>query len=70
MQIYSICKKFGFFEYFHGFEPTLKSVGTWNQKSICGKVFKSGLSKFCGRHPLKNFKGTGLLKGELSGRIT
>ena len=23
------------------------------------KVFKSGLSKFCGRQPLKNFKGYG-----------
>ena len=26
------------------------------------KVFKGGLSKFCGRHPLKNLKGYGLLK--------
>lgn len=34
MQIYSTCKKI--FEYFHDFERTLKSVGTWNQKSICG----------------------------------
>ena len=25
------------------------------------KVFKSGLSKFCGRQPLKNFRGYGLL---------
>ena len=25
------------------------------------KVFKSGLSKFCGRQPLKTFKGYGLL---------
>ena len=26
------------------------------------KVFKSGLSKFCGRQTLKNLKGYGLLK--------
>ena len=26
------------------------------------KVFKSGLKKFCGRQPLKNLKGYGLLK--------
>ena len=26
------------------------------------KVFKSGLSKLCGRQPLKNLKGNGLLK--------
>ena len=31
-------------------------------KIIWNKVFKSGLSKFCGRQPLKNFKGYGLLK--------
>ena len=29
---------------------------------IRDKVFKRGLSKFCGRQPLKNFKGYGLLK--------
>ena len=29
--------------------------------NIKGKVFKSGLSKFCGRQALKNFKGYGLL---------
>ena len=29
---------------------------------IWGKVFKSGPSKICGRHPLKNLKGYGLLK--------
>ena len=27
-------------------------------KIIWNKVFKSGLSKFCGRQPLKNFKQT------------
>ena len=32
----------------------------------CGKVFKSRLSKFCGRQPLKQFKGYGLLKQRLS----
>ena len=30
------------------------------------KVFKSGLSKFCGRQPLKNLKGYGLLKQTIS----
>ena len=29
---------------------------------IWGKVFKIGLSKFCGRQPLKNLKGYSLLK--------
>ena len=29
---------------------------------IWDKVFKRGLSKFCGRQPLKNLKGYGLLK--------
>ena len=28
--------------------------------------FKSGLSKFCGRQPLKNLKGYGLLKQTIS----
>ena len=27
-----------------------------------GKIFKSGLSKFDGRQPLKNLKGYGMLK--------
>ena len=31
-------------------------------RQYMGKVFKSGLSKFCGRQPLKNLKGYGLLK--------
>ena len=30
-------------------------------KNIWDKVFKSGLSKFCGRQPLENLKGCGLL---------
>ena len=30
------------------------------------KVFKSGLSKFCERQPLKNLKGHGLLKQTIS----
>ena len=29
---------------------------------ICNKVFKSGLSKFWGRQPLKTFNGYGLLQ--------
>ena len=29
---------------------------------ICGKVLESGLSKFCGRQPLKSLKGYRLLK--------
>ena len=28
---------------------------------IWDKAFKSGLSKFCGRQPLKNSKGCGML---------
>ena len=32
--------------------------------NIREKVFKSGLSKFCGRQPLKHLKGYGLLKQE------
>ena len=31
-------------------------------KNVGDKFFKSGLSKFCGRQPLKNLKGYGLLK--------
>ena len=30
------------------------------------KTFKSGLSKFCGRQPLNNFKGYGLIKRAIS----
>ena len=30
--------------------------------NIWGKVFKSGPSKICGRQPLKNLRGYGLLK--------
>ena len=33
---------------------------------IWDKVFKSGLSKFCGRQHLKKFKGYGLLKQTIS----
>ena len=32
------------------------------KKVIWDKVFKSEPSKFCGRQPLKNLKGCGLLK--------
>ena len=42
-------------------------------KELCnyswGKVFKGGLSKFCGRQPLKNLKGYGLLKQTISTEI-
>ena len=34
--------------------------------TICDKVFKIGLSKFCGRQPLKNLKGYGFLKQTIS----
>ena len=34
-----------------------------------GKVFKSGLSKFCGRQSLKNLKGYGVLKHTISFEI-
>ena len=30
------------------------------------QAFKGGLSKFCGRQPLKNLKGYGLLKQIIS----
>ena len=33
---------------------------------IWDRVFKSGLTKFCGRQPLKNLKGYGLLKQTIS----
>ena len=32
--------------------------------NICDKVFKNGPSKICGRQPLKNLKGYGLLKAD------
>ena len=35
-------------------------------EDIWDKVFKSGLSKFCGRQPLKNLKGYGLLQQTIS----
>ena len=34
--------------------------------SICDKVFKNEPGKICGRQPLKNLKGYGLLKQVLS----
>ena len=34
----------------------------WNLSNIWDNVFKSGLSKFCERQPLKKLKGYGLLK--------
>ena len=33
---------------------------------IWDKVFKNGSSKICGRQPLKNFKGYGLLKQNIT----
>ena len=36
---------------------------------IWNKVFKSGPSKICGRQPLKNLKGYGLLKQTISLQI-
>ena len=44
----------------------LTSVILYFVFDIWDKVFKSGLSKFCGRQPLKNFKGYGLLKEKIS----
>ena len=32
------------------------------EKHILDKVFKNGLSQICGRQPLKNLNGYGLLK--------
>ena len=43
------------------FSSAFTSIG----KIIWDKVFKSALSKFCGRQPLKNFKGYGLLSKNL-----
>ena len=36
------------------------------EKDIRNKVFKSRPSKICGRQPLKNLKGYGLLKQTIS----
>ena len=35
-----------------------------NSNDIWDKVFKNGLSKICGRQPLKNLKGYGLPKAD------
>ena len=37
---------------------------------IWDKVFKSGLSKFCGTQPLKKLKGYGKLKQTISLQIS
>ena len=46
-------------------KPTKEGVRlfsfNFHKIDILDKVFKSGLSKFCGRQPLKNFKRYGLL---------
>ena len=41
-----------------------KTCGIWD------KVFKNGPSNFCGRQPLKNLKGYGLLKQKNDRRTT
>ena len=38
-------------------------------KKMWDKVFKNGPSKICGRQPLKNLKGYGLLKQAISFQI-
>ena len=38
----------------------------WNTGAYLGQIFKSGLIKFCGRQPLRNFKGYGLFKQTIS----
>ena len=45
-------------------EVTINKTFKWfsPQKIICDKVFQSGPSKICGRQPLKDLKGYGLLK--------
>ena len=46
-----------------GLSGILKQVGCLNFSNYAwDKVFKSGRSKICGRKPLKNLKGYGLLK--------
>ena len=42
--------------------PIYQISQSTNILDIWDKVFKSGLSKFCGRQPLKDSKGYGLLK--------
>ena len=42
------------------FQNTPEKMSLYRDKS--DKVFKIALSKFCGRQPLKNLKGYGLLK--------
>ena len=48
---------------------TSRPVRNPSNNSIWDKVFKSGLSKFCGRQPLKNFRGYGLLKQTISSKF-
>ena len=63
---------------FHIFSPSKESLNMKKSifwlPSVAGrilwdKVFKSGLSKFCGRQPLKNLKGYDLLKQTISLQI-
>ena len=48
---------------------SLVNVNLWNcevwiRKNKWDKVFKNGPSKVCGRQPLKNLKGYGLLEAD------
>ena len=45
------------------YNPTVTlTLSLNNHSSIWDKVFKNGLSKICGRQPLKNLNRSGLLK--------
>ena len=57
-------KNEAFVRYETGFEKTLSDI-----PYIWDKVFQSGPSKICGRQPLKNLKGYGLLKWTISLQI-
>ena len=56
---YQFCQKFKGPSFYRGL--TNKFFLTLRLSFIWDKVFKSGLSKFCGRQSLKNFEGYGLL---------
>ena len=61
---YKICKTRKIFPILH--LAACSNNNYVNLRFILDKVFKSGLSKFCGRQPLKNLKGYRLLKYTLS----
>ena len=50
----------------YGKHTPRKNQNGRGQQYIWDKVFKSELSKFCGRQSLKNLKGYGLLKQTIS----